>query len=47
MSFQLELAGRRALVTDATKGVGAAAVASLRNAGMMVVSTARSVIFLI
>ncbi len=43
MSLDLELAGRRALVTGGTKGVGAAVVESLRNAGMTVVATARSV----
>jgi len=42
MSFHLELAGRRALVTGGTKGVGAAVVESLRNAGVRVVATARS-----
>lgn len=43
MSFDLELTGRRALVTGGTKGVGAAVVESLRNAGATVVTTARSV----
>lgn len=43
MSFNLELTGRRALVTGGTKGVGAAVVESLRDAGMTVVATARSV----
>ena len=43
MSFDLELAGRRALVTGGTKGVGASIVESLRNAGVTVVTTARSV----
>jgi len=43
MSFNLELTGRRALVTGGTKGVGAAVVESLRNAGVTVVTTARSV----
>lgn len=43
MSFSLELNGRRALVTGGTKGVGAAVVESLRNAGVAVVATARSV----
>ncbi len=43
MSFDLELAGRRALVTGGTKGVGAAVVESLRKAGVSVVATARSV----
>lgn len=43
MNFNLELVGRRALVTGGTKGVGAAVVESLRNAGVTVVTTARSV----
>lgn len=43
MSFNLELNGRRALVTGGTKGVGAAVVESLHNAGVTVVATARSV----
>lgn len=43
MSFSLDLTGRRALVTGGTKGIGAAVVESLRNAGMTVVVTARSV----
>ena len=43
MSFDLELTGRTALVTGGTKGVGAAVVESLRDAGMTVVATARSV----
>jgi NAD(P)-dependent dehydrogenase (short-subunit alcohol dehydrogenase family) len=43
MSFNLELTGRRALVTGGTKGVGAAVVESLRDAGMTIVTTARSV----
>lgn len=43
MSFDLALAGRRALVTGGTKGVGAAVVASLRSAGAKVVAAARSV----
>ncbi len=43
MSFNLELTGRRALVTGGTKGVGAAVVASLRAAGAIVLATARSV----
>jgi len=43
VSFDLELSGRTALVTGGTKGVGAALVESLRNAGMTVVATARSV----
>ena len=43
MTFDLELAGRRALVTGGTKGVGSAVVESLLNAGARVVATARSV----
>jgi NAD(P)-dependent dehydrogenase (short-subunit alcohol dehydrogenase family) len=43
MSFDLGIAGRRALVTGGTKGVGAAVVESLREAGVSVVATARSV----
>ncbi|RYZ17424.1 MAG: SDR family oxidoreductase [Myxococcaceae bacterium] len=43
MSFDLELNGRRALVTGGTKGVGAAVVTALVNAGAKVVATARTV----
>jgi NAD(P)-dependent dehydrogenase (short-subunit alcohol dehydrogenase family) len=43
MSFDLELNGRRALVTGGTKGLGAAVTESLYNAGVKVVATARSV----
>lgn len=43
MSFDLELEGRRALVTGGTKGVGAAVVRALREARVDVVATARSV----
>lgn len=43
MSFELQLSNRRALVTGATKGVGAAVVAVLRDAGVRVIGTARSV----
>ncbi len=42
MSFNLELAGRKAVVTGGTKGVGAAVVAVLREAGVQVLTTARS-----
>jgi len=43
MSFDLELAGRRALVTGGTRGVGAAVVDALRSAGAQLMATARSV----
>jgi NAD(P)-dependent dehydrogenase (short-subunit alcohol dehydrogenase family) len=43
MSFDLGLTDRRALVTGGTKGVGAAVVEVLRDAGAKVVTTARSV----
>jgi NAD(P)-dependent dehydrogenase (short-subunit alcohol dehydrogenase family) len=43
MSFDLELKGRRALVTGGSKGVGAAVVSALRDAGVRIVATARSV----
>ena len=43
MTFDLELATRRALVTGGTKGVGAAVVQTLRDAGANVVTTARSI----
>lgn len=43
MSFDLQLAGRRALVTGGTKGVGAAVVRALRDAGVQVATTARAV----
>lgn len=42
MSFDLGLAGQRALVTGGTKGVGAAVVKTLLDAGAQVVATARS-----
>jgi NAD(P)-dependent dehydrogenase (short-subunit alcohol dehydrogenase family) len=42
MSHYLELEGRRALVTGGTKGVGEAVVATLREAGATVLTTARS-----
>lgn len=42
MSFDLGLAGQRALVTGGTKGVGAAVVAALGEAGVRVVATARN-----
>jgi NAD(P)-dependent dehydrogenase (short-subunit alcohol dehydrogenase family) len=43
LSFDLELAGRRALVTGGTKGVGAAVVAALQEAGASVMTTALGV----
>ncbi|MGH9806739.1 MAG: oxidoreductase, partial [Terriglobia bacterium] len=43
MSFDLELSDRRALVTGGTKGVGAAVVEVLQDAGARVVACARSV----
>jgi len=42
LSFDLGLTDRRALVTGGTKGVGAAVVAALREAGVKVIATARS-----
>src|ERR1700736_2678160 len=41
MSGYLQLEGKRALVTGGTKGVGAAVVAALREAGARVLTTAR------
>jgi NAD(P)-dependent dehydrogenase (short-subunit alcohol dehydrogenase family) len=43
VSFDLDLTARRALVTAGTKGVGAAVVETLRDAGAQVMTTARSV----
>lgn len=43
MSFDLGLEGKRALVSGGTKGVGAAVVQSLRDAGVGVIAAARSV----
>jgi NAD(P)-dependent dehydrogenase (short-subunit alcohol dehydrogenase family) len=43
VSFDLGIAGRRALVTAGTKGIGAAVVEALRENGVSVVTTARSV----
>lgn len=43
MSFDLGLTGRRALVTGGTKGVGAAVVEALRDAGVTVITAARKV----
>lgn len=42
MSFDLQLAHRRALVTGGTKGIGAAVVGTLLEAGVRIVATARS-----
>lgn len=42
MSFDLGLTGARALVTGGTKGIGAAVVDTLREAGARVVTTART-----
>lgn len=42
MNFDLQIANRRALVTGGTKGVGAAVVATLFDAGAQVAATARS-----
>ena len=39
MSFDIELSGRRALVTGGTKGIGTAVVAILRDAGVKIVTT--------
>jgi NAD(P)-dependent dehydrogenase (short-subunit alcohol dehydrogenase family) len=41
MSDDLELKGRRALVTGGTQGIGEAVVARLREAGVKVLTTAR------
>ena len=43
MSFDLDLMDRRTLVTGGTKGVGAAVVEVLRDAGAKVIATARAV----
>lgn len=42
MSFDLQIAGRRALVTGGTRGIGAATVAALVRAGARVMAAARS-----
>jgi NAD(P)-dependent dehydrogenase (short-subunit alcohol dehydrogenase family) len=43
MTFDLQLRGQRALVTGGTKGVGAAVVHALQEAGVQVMAAARSV----
>lgn len=43
MSFDLDLTARRALVTGGTKGVGAAVVETLRDAGARVFTAARAI----
>jgi NAD(P)-dependent dehydrogenase (short-subunit alcohol dehydrogenase family) len=43
MTFDLQLQGQRALVTGGTKGVGAAVVQALKDAGVQVMTTARTV----
>jgi NAD(P)-dependent dehydrogenase (short-subunit alcohol dehydrogenase family) len=43
MSFDLDLTNRRALITGGIKGVGAAVVETLRDAGAQVVTSARSI----
>lgn len=43
MSFDLELEGKRVLVTGGTRGVGAATVERLRENGAAIVATARQV----
>src|SRR6185312_17078200 len=42
MTFDLQLAGRRALVSAGTKGIGAAVVQALSDAGARVAATARA-----
>lgn len=42
MSFDLQLKGQRALVTGGTKGLGAAIVKRLKDAGVHVMTTARA-----
>jgi len=42
MAFDLELNGKRALVTGSTKGIGQAVASQLRDCGAVVLTTARS-----
>jgi NAD(P)-dependent dehydrogenase (short-subunit alcohol dehydrogenase family) len=42
VNFDLGLLGRQALVTGGTKGIGAAVVAAFRDAGVRVITTART-----
>lgn len=42
MSFDLQLSGKRAVVTGGTKGLGAALVKSLQDAGVQVITSARA-----
>jgi NAD(P)-dependent dehydrogenase (short-subunit alcohol dehydrogenase family) len=42
LTFDLNLASRRALVTAGTRGIGAAVVDALHEAGASVIATARA-----
>jgi NAD(P)-dependent dehydrogenase (short-subunit alcohol dehydrogenase family) len=42
VTYSLELHGRRALVTGGTKGIGASVVLALCDAGVKVLTTART-----